>query len=423
MSPRRSKLAMGLTVLALAASACRGDSSATTDVGVTDKPCPKAVNEDNGCLYLGTISDLSDGPFAGLGQPMTEAQKAFWQRVNEDGGIGGYDIDVSTYVRDNKYNPEVHSQVYQEIKGKVLALAQTLGSPTTAAIIDDMRSSKIVATPASWTSAWEFEDVILESGSSYCYEGMNSVDHAVDELSAKSVMAVHYPGDAGDDGAAGAKTAAEDRGIKFFDVTTDVGQDNQSGAIDQIVSKKPDVVYLVSGPTDAAVIIGEATSRGYKGKFIGSYPTWNPALLDSPAADAFKKSYLLSGFWAPFGADTPGHKAMRDAVGDVKPNDGYIIGWTYSYPLKAALEKAAENGNLTREGLVAAVKSLDTVDYEGILPAEAGNFSGDPGTAAFRQTLIQEVDEDAPTGVAVTNDFSVGPTAEKTTLDGACYQK
>src|SRR6266508_4144321 len=79
--------------------------------------------------------------------------------VNKAGGIGGYDVDVTTYVRDNKYNPEVHNQVYQEIKGKVLALAQTLGSPTTAAIINDLKTNKIVAAPASWTSAWAFEDV------------------------------------------------------------------------------------------------------------------------------------------------------------------------------------------------------------------------------------------------------------------------
>ncbi len=75
------------------------------------------------------------GPFAPLAVPITDAQKAFWKRVNEAGGIGDYEIDVTKYVKDNKYNPQTHNQVYQEIKGNVLALAQTLGSPTTAAIL------------------------------------------------------------------------------------------------------------------------------------------------------------------------------------------------------------------------------------------------------------------------------------------------
>src|SRR6266508_423346 len=163
------RLTTVFVVLALALASCRGGTSNSggnnaggvkTDIGVTKEACPQAVNANHGCIYLGSISDLTSGPFKALAVPITDAQKAFWARVNKAGGIGGYDVDVTTYVRDNKYNPEVHNQVYQEIKGKVLALAQTLGSPTTAAIINDLKTNKIVAAPASWTSAWAFEDVI-----------------------------------------------------------------------------------------------------------------------------------------------------------------------------------------------------------------------------------------------------------------------
>ena len=139
-----------------------------TDFGVTKEPCPKAIDKAKGCIYLGIISDLTVGPFKALAVPITEAQKAFWKRVNKAGGIGGYEIDVTKYVRDNKYNPQIHNEVYQEIKRNILALAQTLGSPTTAAILADLKASNIVAAPAAWTSAWAFEDVILESGANYC---------------------------------------------------------------------------------------------------------------------------------------------------------------------------------------------------------------------------------------------------------------
>ncbi|HEX6872563.1 MAG TPA: ABC transporter substrate-binding protein, partial [Micromonosporaceae bacterium] len=206
-----------MLVLAGSLAGCRGSdntggtdaSGIKTDVGVTKEPCPQATDKSKGCIYLGTISDLTVGPFAPLAVPITNAQKAFWNRVNKQGGIGGYEIDVTTYVKDNKYSPQTHNEVYQEIKGKVLALAQTLGSPTTAAIIKDLKANNIVAVPASWTSAWAFEDVILESGANYCVESMNAIDYAKGENPAlKSVMAVHYPGDYGADGAAGAKYAA-----------------------------------------------------------------------------------------------------------------------------------------------------------------------------------------------------------------------
>jgi ABC-type branched-subunit amino acid transport system substrate-binding protein len=428
------RLAIAFVVLALGLAGCRGGSTSPggggnnaggvkTDIGVTKEACPQAVNANHGCIYLGSISDLTSGPFKALAVPITESQKAFWARVNKAGGIGNYDVDVTTYVRDNKYNPEVHNQVYQEIKGKVLALAQTLGSPTTAAIINDLKTNKIVAAPASWTSAWAFEDVIIESGANYCIESMNALDYAKETWQPKSVMAVHYPGDYGDDAAAGAKLGAEALGLTFTNVKTDSGQDKQAGAIDAIVAKKPDVVILTTGPADAALIIGQTAAHGYTGKFIGTSPTWNPGLLQHPAAAAIKSLYLQTAPWNAWASDTPGHKAMREAIGtSVTPNDGYTAGWVWSYPLKAALEKAVKDGDLTRDGLLKAVKSLSSVDYEGMLPAGAGNFAGGPD-AQVRVTAIYKPDPSGPTGVSQVKDLFVGPTAKAYKLDKPCFQK
>ncbi|MEU4722877.1 ABC transporter substrate-binding protein [Nonomuraea dietziae] len=420
----------GVAVVALL-SACgviRGDDEGSKGgavaTGVTKEPCPKAIDKNKGCIYLGTVSDLTQGPFAALAVPITDAQKAFWKRVNTAGGIGGkYEVDVESYVRDNKYNPETHRQVYNEIKDKVLGLAQTLGSPTTAAIIDDLKANSVVAAPASWTSAWEFEDVIIETGSNYCIEAMNSVDYAMEAYKPKTVMAVHLAGDYGADAAAGAKIAAEKNGLEFTAVETPSGATEQGRAITEITKNKPDLVILTTGPADAAAIIGQSAAAGYKGRFIGTGPTWNPALLKSPAAPALKALYEQSSPGKPYGADTPGHQAMRDALPGVTPNDGYTSGWAWSYPLKAALEKMVAGGDVSRKGLLAAVKTLATVDYEGMLPPEAGNFAGDANAATFRQTLINKVDESAPTGVTEVKDFFTGPTAQAHTMDGPCFSK
>ena len=65
-----------LAALALTLTGCRGggdvEAGEIDAPGVTSEPCPDAVNEDNGCIYLGTISDLTQGPFAPLGVPITE---------------------------------------------------------------------------------------------------------------------------------------------------------------------------------------------------------------------------------------------------------------------------------------------------------------------------------------------------------------
>ncbi|MEV4177079.1 ABC transporter substrate-binding protein [Nonomuraea sp. NPDC049709] len=428
----KSRSATGFIAIVALLSACgvfRGDDqggegAAAQAPGVTAEPCPSAVDTKKGCIYLGTVSDLTSGPFAALAVPITDAQKAFWARVNKAGGIGGkYEVDVTRYVKDNKYNPEVHRQVYNEIKDQVLGLAQTLGSPTTAAIIGDLKANNIVAAPASWTSAWEFEDVIIETGSNYCVEAMNSVDYAMDTYKPKSVMAVHLAGDYGADAAAGAKFAAERNGLKFTSVETPTGATEQGRAITEITKNKPDLVILTTGPADAATIVGQTAAAGYKGRFIGTGPTWNPALLQSPAAPALKALYEQSAPGRPWDADTPGHKAMRDALPGVTPNDGYTSGWAWAYPLKAALDQMVAGGDVSRKGLLAAVKTLKTVDYEGMLPPEAGNYADATGASVFRQTLINKVDDKATTGVTTVKDFFVGPTAQAHTFDGPCYTK
>lgn len=425
-------------VLVLALAACRGDDNGDgeavagveTDFGVTTEPCPEAVNEANGCIYLGILSDLSVGPFAPLAVPLTAAQEAFWRRVNENGGITAagvdvaFDVDVTTYTRDTQYDPTEHSRLYEEIKPNILALAQTLGSATTEAILPDMRESDVIGAPAAWSSLYAFEDVILESGANYCFESMNAVDYAVDNHDISNVMAVHYEDDYGADAAAGAQIAAGEHGLAFTSVPTAIGQDNQAEAVGQIVAAEPDLVIITTGPSEAAALVGSAAAQGVTGtRYIGTSPTWNPALLQTAAADALTAFYEQTGPWVDgWAGDTPGHQAMREALGEVEEiNDGYVSGWVWSYPVKTALEAALAQGDLTRAGLRAAAGALTSVDYEGMLPEGAGNYAAGPA-GQVRANTINRVDPESPTGVSVAVELSTGPTAEAYELTQPCFE-
>ncbi len=416
---------VGAAVAALVLTGCRSSGGSDDDAasaGITDEACPEAVNDDNGCIYLGVISDLTKGPFAPLAVPITDAQKAFWQKVNEDGGVGGYDVDVTRYVQDAEYNPEIHNRKYQEIRKDILALGQTLGSSQTLAILDDMKSDDVIGVPASWNSAWEFEDQILESGANYCFEAMNGVDWAVANRGVSGkVAAVGYDNDYGGDAAAGVKAAAEANDLEFVEIKAPPGQDQQAETVASVLREDPDLVFVSTGPAEMATIVGGAAAEGFQGTVVGSSPTWNPALLQSAAAPALEALYFQAGPWGPFGTDTPGHQAMRDALGDVTPSDGYTAGWAWSYPLLAALKKADEDGGITRQSLVEAAKSLDEVDYEGMLPNEAGRTTGDPAESAFRSSVISKVDKEAPTGVSIEQDLTTGPTAEAYDFSQPCF--
>ncbi|HEX6232387.1 MAG TPA: ABC transporter substrate-binding protein [Jiangellaceae bacterium] len=396
------------------------------DVGVTEEACPDAVNPDNGCIYLGVLSDLSEGPFAPVAVPITAGQEAFWKRVNDAGGIGGFDIDISTYTRDTLYDPQQHSARYREIEPNILALAQTLGTPTTEAILSDMDADNVVGAPASWWSGWAFDEsdngLILESGYSYCIESQVGLDWFAENVSAPStVLAVGYPGDYGGDSAAGVEHWAEANGAEFAGFVetapnTIVG--SQDAAVAAVMESGADAVVLAVGPAETGEIIGKTVAGGFGGQFLGSVPTWNPALLDSAAAQAILATYTNIAPWEGIDGTSPGHDAIRESLnGGVPENDGYTFGWVWSYPLKAALEAAVASGDLTRTGLRAVIDGLQ-VDYEGVLPATT--FGVDTNENAIRQAVINRPDEEGTLGLSVVQAEVSGSTADAYEYTSAC---
>jgi ABC-type branched-subunit amino acid transport system substrate-binding protein len=431
--------AAALCAIALAASACgNGDDGAATDdgggeegdiatdIGVTDEPCESGhVNDGNGCIYLGILSDLTVGPFAPLGPQIVEGQRAFFQRINEEGGIGGYDIDIDTYTRDNEYNPQVHSQLYNEIEPDILALVQTLGTPPTEAILPDMDADDVVGIPASWWSGWGFEEsdfgVILESGYSYCIESMIGLDWSSEnEGEFETVQAVGYPGDYGGDAAAGVGFWAEANDVEylgFVETGPNALVGSQDAAVGQIVNGGADVVVLATGPAEAAEIVGGAVAGGFEGRFMGSVPTWNPAIMESPAAPALEATFTHVGPWEAFTGESEAHQAMQAALGEgnLPVNDGFTFGWIWSYPMKALLERAAENGDLTRAGVRAAVDGL-VVDYEGALPERTFGEGGEPVRTGF----ISKPDTEEELNLRTVELEVTGPTADEFDYSARC---
>lgn len=390
--------------------------------GITSKACPNAVNKDHGCIYLGSLTAESSPSFKALAAIATEAQRAFWHRVNLEGGIGGYDIDTTSYVLDNGYDPAKNLSALRATENKVFAYAQMFGSAPIDAALPELERKSIVTVPASFTSAWVFDQNVLGSAASYCIEAMNGIDYAAEAFprsgfKVDSVLAVHYPGDYGGDAAGGARMAAQADGLRFEDVPVAPGLKPSADVIRKIIETNPSLVMLSVGAPDTATIVGAASRGGYTGRYIGSNPGWSPALLQTPAGPAFEKQYWQATVAREFATDSPGHAAMRKALGNVTPSDNYVSGWILSYPLKTALEQAAASGQLSRRSLLDAVRHLGPVDYEGMLPP------GDPsGRRGARESTIGHADPTQYSGIRSDTDFFEGPTSKRFTFQKPCYE-
>lgn len=407
------------------------------DVGVTEEPCQNPAagvsNSENGCIYLGILSDLTEGPFAPLGVVIQVGQRNFWGRVNASGGIGGFDIDIDSFTRDTLYNPQNHAQAYRQIEPNILMLAQSLGTPTTEAILPDMNADDVLAAPAGWWSGFNFtansQGVILASGYSYCLESMIGLDWFAENgpRGIGSVAAVGYPGDFGGDVAEGARLWAEANGVPFagfFPTAPNAIVGSQDAAVASILSSGADIVVLGLGPSENAEIVGKVAASATEARplgsilFLGSGPTWNPALLQTAAAPALQGLYTNVSPWEDFTGDAFGHEAMRAAFGDNPPiNQGYAAGWVWQYPVFKLLEAAAVSGDMTRANLRALVDGLP-VDYEGILPAT--QMGGDPNVNVNRTAVIGRVDADSPNGLLTIADGYLGVTADAFTYTAAC---
>ncbi len=410
-----------------------GMMEVATDVGVTAEPCPGG-DPDRGCIYLGVLTDES-GPFAGAAPGLYAGQQLFWGTVNAEGGIGGaYDVALpESLKKDTQYDPAKFVADYNQIANDVAAVAQSLGTPQTLAALPDYARDNTVAAPMSWWSGWAFEDLVLEFGTGYCFEAMNAIDWAVGAVPAagrelNTIGILEFPTDYGFDYAAGVKTAAEANNITVSWEETVIpvsagGDPAQVEAVAKIVSDTPDLVILVTGPSETAAIVGGAAQQlgASVPLFIGSSPSWNRALLASAAAPAFQSGiYFQSSFTAGWDYDSVGHEKMRTAVAAIgaDPNDFFVSGWVSQYALRAALESAYEAGDLTKEGIKNAALALTEVDYEGMMPPRS--FAGDPNDVYPREATVGGYSADATTGIEVIQDFFVGSTAADYVFTEAC---
>jgi ABC-type branched-subunit amino acid transport system substrate-binding protein len=346
------------------------------------------------------LADLS-GAFAPLVTEIVEAQRVFWDQVNADGGIAGRQIEL--VVEDNAYDVAVMQEKFEALRGEVAIFSQSTGSPHTAAIAPGLVEDDLVAIPLSWYSGWAFGELgqnAFESYTNYCIESMNAVEWLNENRDVQTVAIISFPGEYGGDGAAGAAKAAEALGLEVvFDGTglvTPPSADNpnpdQTAIISQIVQTNPDLVWAVINPSQLGVIMGGAVSQGYQGLWSGNSPTYSFKLLGTDLAPLLDQYYLASTYIVTWGSDVPGMQEVVDAMTAARPelgvSDVYILGWTEGLITKAILEKAAENGDMTRAGIVAAASEVE-VDFNGLAPPQS--WGGEPNDFVVRESYMYDV--------------------------------
>ncbi len=393
------------------------------------------VDVEAGTITVGQTADLT-GPFAPLVAPILAGQQLYWAWVNANGGVGGMEVLMET--RDTAYQVEQHIAAYDEIRDLVVAISHTTGSPQTLAISDALEEDSMIAVPATWYSGWTDTNIaptVLHTGAPYCLEAMNGLDwmtsvEAEEGNDAPTLAIASIPGDFGLDPMAGAKMWAETNGIEIVhdgSGTIIPGQD-QKPVADAIVASGADLVYVTTTPSTFSEVYGAALQQGFEAKWSGSGPTYNPAFLVSPIADAIQRDWYGTYYMQPWGGDSAGMALTMQLVeasgADIAPNDYVGLGVIEAMIVHAALEAAHASGDMTRAGVLAAIRSLDNVDFQGAAPAE--NYTGSTADQIQRSVTLWRPSvanlEAGGSGSEIVGTDFVGPTAESFDFQEACFQ-
>lgn len=405
----------------------------TTEGEAMDIATDIGVDLDAGTIRVGLLSDLT-GIFSPLVNVIVAGHQVYWDNVNAAGGINGLQVELVPV--DTVYEVPTHVQRYEELKDQVVAFGHSTGSPHTVAINSQLQADGILAIPLTWYSGWSDPAInanLMHHGINYCMEAHNLIGYITEQNPDVETIAITtFPGDYGLDGAEGAIAAAEAAGLEVvYDgsgVVIPGDESTETEAANAIVESGADMVYAVTNPTAFASIFGQAIAQGYEAIWTGANPSFNPALLESPIAEALAASSVWSGYTSVWTSDAPGvteAKELVDAAGVLpRPTSAIFEGFVEAQILHAALQAAHDAGDMTQAGVLNAAKSLEDVDFNGLAPNET--YVGDPNDQVQRSSVIFEPDLEGflageTAGESVLEENYTSDLAANYEFTGACF--
>jgi ABC-type branched-subunit amino acid transport system substrate-binding protein len=176
-----------------------------------------------------------------------------------------------------------------------------------------------------------------------------------------------------------------------------------------------ELVWLQATPQQTSAVLGVAAQRDYHPLFMGSSASYSSSLAE-PLGELLG-GYRVVNSNVSWGEDIPEMRRMLQAVEDhapdQEPDNFAVTGWITAMVTHAALDRACEEGDLTRDGIAAAMDGLE-VDLHDIAPDVSYGSTPEDRIPA-RETRVCEIDPDSglPTPVS---DMRASEAAESWTL-------
>lgn len=382
-------VAAALTMTGCSTKATNDDSASTGAAGSPGSA--GGVKTDVGVsaseITLGSLTDTS-GVFKILGLGITQGNQMWADEVNTAGGICGRKIKIES--SDTGYSVEKAIPLYAKMKPDVLGFVQLLGSPLLAALKKPITEDKIAAIPASWASSNLDVPNVVMVGPTYDVEIINALSNLQSTGKVKdgdTIGHIYIDSEYGKNGAVGSKYYTGKHKMKLVEAKVTSTETDLTAAVTSMKASGVKAILLTTAPAQAASALGVAKAQGLNVPFYGSAPTFAPQLLDTPVADVLMSGqYTTSSVQIPVSGTAPKVKeitaAFKKAHPDQTETHGPNLGYASGLVWGAILKQACSDGDLTRDGILKAVRKT-TVDTQGLTPPLDFTRPGEPSTRAM----------------------------------------
>lgn len=396
-----------------------GASTVPPDSGPADVVTGNGVTDDE--ILVAVLNGFT-GPVANLAIPAADGMDAYFNMVNESGGVCGRDIVLDR--RDTEYDPQVAIQEYRAVSGDIAMLAGVVGGATIFGLSEDIQRDDLALLANTGTESVLALPNVMMFIAPFALEVINGVTWAADEHAGDDgvlQLGVIYQADAfGEAGMAAAQYVADNSdNVEIVGTATYTPTDQDLTAQAQaMMDSGAEVVWLHVISSQVGKLLGAAAQLGYEPMWVGMSASFASSNVE-PMGELLENFRYVSSTVA-YGEDVPGMTDLvenYEAISNEPGQDYVVTGWVNGSVVAHLLQRACELGDLTPAGIVAAQVGLE-VSNDGVAPDFTYGETPDERIPT-RQTRVNSVNLDSTFGEPVT-DFAVSPLAEQWTLaDGA----
>lgn len=338
---------------------------------------------------------------------LTHAATAYFNYINDTGGLNGWKIKYVTY--DDGYEPSRSVAVTRRLveENKIFALAAPVGTATNMAVIPYAKDIKLAMVgPIGGATAFFSEPNVFPLLPDYGWSAAANAQYAINQLKLKKIALLWENDELGRSAKRGFDLYAASQKITpaeelSFEVTTT----DFSPQMRRIANSKADAVILFGSNANLASALKAADRQDIKLQWFAPFFTADPSTYK--LAGQLLNGVLFSSWLLPVTSNDPEIKAYRDAIAKYYPNDPVGVfglnGWSNAALFAEGFKKLLESGKpLTRENLVAALDTLQNATIGG-----AHNVTFTPGD--HRGTRQEAMIEAKDGGFNLVHDFAPYP--------------